>query len=116
MLNIWILFGLQHFERCPSKPLRVAVCLSVVIFLATNIGSAVIVDYQARTKHSVAFEYLIIRVSINDPLFYPNRAFCKVHKKFNYCTILKSTNQSIEAVLNKNTPYQVQNTNVNKSN
>lgn len=51
------------------KPLRVAVCLSVVIFLATNIGSAVIVDYQARTKHSVAFEYLIIRVSINDTLF-----------------------------------------------
>jgi hypothetical protein len=47
---------------------------------------------------------------------YPNRAFCKVHKKFNYCTILKSTYQSIEAVLNKNTPYQVQNTNVNKSN
>lgn len=52
-----------------KKPLRVAVCLSVVIFLATNIGSAVIVDYQARTKHSVAFEYLIIRVSINDTLF-----------------------------------------------
>ena len=27
------------------------------------------VKYQARTNHSVPFEYLIIRVSINDTLF-----------------------------------------------
>lgn len=52
-----------------KKPLQIAVCLSIVIFLATNIGSAIIVKYQARTKHSVPFEYLIIRVSINDTLF-----------------------------------------------
>lgn len=52
-----------------KQPLRIGVCLSVVIFLATNISSAILVKNQAQTKHSVPIEYLIIRVSINDTLF-----------------------------------------------
>ncbi|KAL3872855.1 hypothetical protein ACJMK2_036042 [Sinanodonta woodiana] len=52
-----------------KKPVRVAIVLAVLIFLATNIACAVLVKSHERTEHSVPFYLLYIRVAINDSLF-----------------------------------------------
>lgn len=50
-------------------PFRVAMAVIVLIFLTTNVSSAILIHHQRQNYHSLPLYILVIRVSINGTLF-----------------------------------------------
>ncbi|ESO90132.1 hypothetical protein LOTGIDRAFT_192257, partial [Lottia gigantea] len=51
------------------RPVRILVGIAAIVFIASNIGCAVIVKYHEAKYMSVPMELLYVRVAINDSLF-----------------------------------------------
>lgn len=61
---IWI-YVILYFRI----PFRVAMAVIVLIFLTTNVSSAILIHHQRLNYHSLPLYILVIRVSINGTLF-----------------------------------------------
>lgn len=61
---IWI-YVILYFRI----PFRVAMAVIVLIFLTTNVSSAILIHHQRQNYHSLPLYILVIRVSINGTLF-----------------------------------------------
>lgn len=61
---IWI-YVILYFRI----PFRVAMAVIVLIFLTTNVSSAILIHRQRQNYHSLPLYILVIRVSINGTLF-----------------------------------------------